>query len=380
MSRPVILHCSLTREDHGSVPYMLAWHHRRDDEAGFSPRFISLFERGTLWSGDCVSLAGHGWETVGALRRRFASAAQRRPADVIVYHDGWGLEWFAPLDGAARRVVFLHTERPHLDRLLRTYAPRIDGILSVSQGMVDRVRQVLPDFPAERIRTLPCFCDAPPHLARPPLAGPVRFGYAGRIVRAQKRLERLPALLAALDRRRVDYIFEVMGDGPYRAELQRALHQHPRVSFLPWRQGDDYWQTLTRWHSIVLLSDFEGFSRAVLEGMAAGAVPVHPDFSSAAAELLGPAAQEGLYPVGDMDAAADRLAALAGLSPSAFDSLSAACRSHHRYLTPAYYFSSFNDFMGKVMNAPARARPVPPPHWHDWLLLGAYTRLFPRRF
>ncbi|HWA85584.1 MAG TPA: glycosyltransferase [Opitutus sp.] len=379
MTTPTILHCALTREDDGSVPYILGFHRRGDVGSGFRPRFVSFFDRGSTWP-EGVTLAGHGWETIGALRRRFAAAARAAAADVAIYHDGWGVDWFAPLDGAARRIAVLHTERPHLDKLLRARAPQVDAFLSVSEGMADHVRRVLPDFPAERIRATPFFADAPAGLVARRPAGPVRFGYAGRIVQAQKRMERLPLLLAALDRRGVDYVFEVLGDGDYREKLQQRLRSHPRVKFLGWQKGADYWRTLAGWRAIVLLSDFEGLSRAMLEGMIAGAVPVHPDFSPAAAELLGPAASAGLYPVGAIEAAADRLAALARRPAAEVEALSAACRAHAGSKGIKDYFACFAGFVREILEAPSRARPVPPPRWHDGMLLGVYTRLFPLRF
>jgi glycosyltransferase involved in cell wall biosynthesis len=373
-----LLHCTLARNDNGSIQSLLGYHHRLDPASGFQSRFISYFDRTGRWDGDYTGLGGHGWETVGALRRRFAAAARRTPIDVAIYHDGWSLDWFAPIDGAARRFLFLHTERPQLDAALPAYAARVDGFLSVSRGMADHVRRVLPDYPTERVRSVSYFVDMPPeaatarHLMPPP--GPLRFGYAGRVVRPQKRMERLPALLAALDRRRVDYVFEVLGAGDYLEELQRLLSGNPRVKFIPWQQGSDYWQTLAGWRSVVLLSDFEGFSRAMLEGIMAGALPVHPDFSPAAAELLGPEAS-GLYPVGDMEAAADRLAALARLSPAETGLRNAACRAHLAHLTTDNYFANFRDFVHDTLVAPACARPEPLPWWHDRMLLGAYTRL-----
>jgi glycosyltransferase involved in cell wall biosynthesis len=374
-----VLHCTLAPNDQGSIQELLGYHHRRDAAFGLQSRFVSYFDRSNRWDGDYVGLGGHGWETVGALRRRFAAAARRTPVDVAVYHDGWALDWFAPIDGAARRFLFLHTERPQLDAALPAYASRVDGFLSVSRGMADHVRRILPDYPAERVQAVSYFVDMPAEAAAArspgaPPPGPLRFGYAGRVVRPQKRLERLPALLAALDRRRVDYVFEVLGAGDYLGELQRLLQGNPRVKFIPWQQGRDYWQTLAGWRAIVLLSDFEGFSRAMLEGITAGALPVHPDFSPAAAELLGPEAG-GLYPVGDMEAAADRLAALARLSPAEAGQRNAACRAHLSHLTPDNYFANFSDFVQATLAAPAWARPEPLPWWHDRMLLGAYTRL-----
>ena len=385
MPPPLILHCSAMREDHGGIQSVLAYHLTHDTALGFHPRFVSYFDRASTWSGDCIALAGHGWETVGSLRRRFAAAAAAHPADVAIYHDGWGLDWFAPIDNAARRVVFLHTEQPNTDALIRHYAPLVDGFLSVSQALADRMHRVAAGFPGERIRALPYFVDPPAWLetAKPVDAGPGsvwRIGYAGRLRRAHKRLDRLPALIAALDRRGVDYVFEVLGDGPYEPALRRSLGNHPRVKFLGWREGRDYWQTLLSWKVLVLLSDFEGFSRVSSEAMMGGVIPVYPDFSPAAAELLGPATAAGLYQVGDMAAAAERIVGLARLTPEQHATLGAACRQHLIRLTPENYFSAYGKYLNELLALPPHVRPAEPPRWQNLMPLGAYTRLFPERF
>lgn len=384
-SSTVILHCSTIREDRGGVPDALALHHAHDAEQGFAPRFISYFDRSADWGGDCASLAGHGWMPVGALRRRFARAATARPVDVAIHHDGWGLDWFAPLDGARRRIVYLHTERAHSDELIRAYAPWVDGFLSVSRSYADRVRRVLPEFPAERVSVPPYFMKIPAWVAGSPPAnpagGPWRLGYAGRVITGQKRLDRLPVLLAELDRRGLDYVFEVAGDGPDLAPLRQRLAGHPRVRFPGWLRGEAYWRTVAGWAAMVLLSDYEGFSRAGMEAMTCGVPVVHPNFSPAAAELLGPAAPAGLYPVGDMGAAADRIAGLAALSLPERRALGRACRAHLARHTKENYYTVYGDFVARIAAAPALARPPRrPPVWHDGMLLGLYTRLFPRWF
>lgn len=385
MDKPLILHASVSREDHGGIQSVLAYHLQRDEDFGLQPRFVSCFDRQARWPGDCTTLAGHGWERIGRLRERFRAEAARRPADVIVYHDGWGLEWFAPLDGARRRIVFMHAEPPQFDELIRRFAPWVDGFIGVSHAMAARIRRVIPDFPPERVRGMDYFADPPPEVTapgwqpvRPP--GPVRFGYAGRIVQQQKRMERLPGLLAELDRRGVDYVFELMGAGSYEAQLRQRLAGHPRVRWLGWRQGAEYWQTLATWRALVLLTDFEGLSRVSLEALSCGVVPVFPDYSPAAREVLGPLSDTGLYPVGDMNAAADRLAALAALSLAELDALAARARGHVLPRTADNYFAGFSGFVREILEAPARARVTPPPAWHDWVWLGLYTRLFPRRF
>ncbi len=384
MSPIKLLHCSSTREDHGGIQSVLVHHHASDAQMGFAARFLGYFDPAVTWRGDCATLAGRGGERVGTLRRRFAAVAGSRPADIVIYHDGWGLDWFAPLDRAARRVVFLHTEWPHADELLRTHGPWVDGFLSVSRAYADRVRRVLPDFPADRIRALPYFVDPPPDLSggggvtRGP--GPLRLGYAGRIVAAHKRLDRLPALIAELDRQRVDYQFELAGEGDLRTSLQRRLAAHPRVRFLGWQRGDAYWRALAGWDAQVFFSDYEGLSRAGMEGMLSGAMLIYPDFSAAAAELLGPQAAIGLYPVGDMVAAAQRIAALAAMDRAERSRLAVASCQHLAGHTPAHYNAAYREFLHGIMDRPAIARPQPPPVWHDWMPLGVYTRMFPQRF
>ena len=379
-----VLHVSAWREDHGGIQSTLRRHHECDASLGFAPGFISIFDQTATWPGACVSLGCHGWMSIRQVRRRLATAAAATPCALVVYHDGWGLEWFAPIDGAARRLVYLHTERAHADELLRTFDCRVDGFLAVSRGFADRVRRVLPNFPGERICELPFFVEPPAWVKglpeRGPLSRPLRLGYAGRVERDHKRLDRLPALIAALDRRQVDFRFEVLGDGSYLPELQWQLARDARVSFAGWRAGEEYWRTIVGWDVAVLLSDFEGFSRVTMECMCAGVLPVHPDFSPAATELLGPMAEQGLYRTGDVDAAAERIVGLAGLSGEAARTLRRAGIAHLAGHTGEKYDETYCGFLKRITALPARATASAPPSWMQKLPLAFYTRLFPRRF
>jgi glycosyltransferase involved in cell wall biosynthesis len=378
-----VLHVSAWREDHGGIQSTLRRHHARDAALGFASRFISVFDREATWPSGCASLAGRGWERVGAVRRRFAAAVAPWPDHVAIYHDGWGLDWFAPLDGARRRIVYLHTERPHADELLRIFAPRADGFLSVSRSYADRLRRVVPGFPEERIAVLPVVVEPPSWVAEAGARGRsgavLRIGYAGRVERGAKRLDRLPAFIAELKRRGVDFQFEVVGDGSYLEELRRTIND-PRVSFLGWLKVEDYWRKIAGWDVVVLLSDYEGFSCAVMECMCCGVVPVYPDFAAAAAELLGPAAGVGLYRTGDVAAAAARVAEVAQMEPASLATLRSACAAQFATHHAERYDRTFAEFVRQVVGLPARAQALPPSRWATALPLGVYTRVFPRRF
>lgn len=379
-----VLHVSAWREDRGGIQSTLRHHHEGDARLGLAPGFISVFDRTATWPGACVSLGCHGWMSLRGIRERFRAAAAKWPGALVIYHDGWGLEWFARDDGAARRLVYLHTERAQSDALVRTFARRVDGFVAVSRAFADRVRRVLPDFPAERIGVPPFFVEPPEWVRRRPepdgTGRPWRLGYAGRVEQGHKRLDRLPALLAALDRHKFDYRFEVLGEGSYLPELQRQLRRDDRVTFSGWRTGEHYWRTLANWDVLVLLSDTEGFSRVTMEGMCCGVHPVHPDFSPAATELLGPTAERGLYPTGDVAAAADRIVTLATLPAETRHALRQAGATHLAGHTAQKYDEAWGGFLERIKAMPARAVAPAPPFGLQDLPLGVCTRIFPHRF
>ncbi len=381
-----VLHVSARREDGGGIQSGLR-HHLENDEAatGLAPAFISLFEKTATWPGECVSLGLHGRMTMAAARRAFARAASRWPGSLVVHHDAWGLEWFASEDRAARRIVFLHTERPHADRLVRAFIPRADGFLAVSNALLDRVRRLEPAFSEERLSVPPYFLERPEWLVgaatRAEETGrPFVIGYAGRVEREHKRMDRLPALLAELDRRGVDHRFEVLGDGALRPELERRLAGNKRVTFLGWRRGAEYWRTIAEWDCVLLLSDYEGFSRVTMEAMSCRALPVHPEYSAAAAEVLGDLAERGLYPVGDVTAAAARVAAYVALTEAERRRCREMAERRFARHDPANYDREFGVFLNKIAELPPRARTPKPPRWTQYLPLGVVTRLCPRRF
>ena len=379
-----VLHVATFRENGGGTQSTLRWHHAYDALLGLAPAFLSIFDRRNTWTGECASLACHGWMSVGAVGQAFATAAARWPGSTVIYYDGWGLEWFAARDRAGRRLVYLQTERPNMDELLRRFAPLVDGFLCVSQGLADRVQRVLPEFPADRVCVPPFFVELPAWLQsrseKKPIGRPIRLGYAGRIELGHKRLDRLPGLLESLDHRGVGFTFEVLGEGPYLPKLMRKLAGDPRVTFSGWCKGDAYWQKLDQWDVLVLVSDYEGFSRVTMDAMCCGVMPVHPNFSAAAGELLGPAAEHGLYETGDVGQAAERIAAYAELPSATIVELRRAFLRHFANHTGAKYGESYAEFMRMIAAAPRRANSQPGQSWANLLPLGIYTRLFPNRF
>ncbi len=366
----------------GGLQSVLQHHVARDAGLGFDPQVIALFDRSAP-AEHPVRLAVRAWTWVGAARRRFARLAQPHAGATVMYHDGWGLRWWADRDRARRRIMYLHTETPQLEAVLQAAVPRVDAVFAISRSMLDRLHRAVPAFPVERSFYLPYLVEAAPidvPLERP--RGPVwRVGYAGRLEREHKRVERLPALVRALDATGLDYAFEILGSGSLEGALRQELAGHPRVTFCGRRAGAAYWQTLAAWDCLVLPSDFEGFSRVTMEGMMVGVLPVIPAYSAAAAEMVGPVGEAGLYPTGDMTAAAQRVLALAQTTPEQVQCWRREMLAHLAPHTVTHYEAAYRAAVEKVRALPpAQDTVAGPAGWESWLPLGVHTRLWPERF
>jgi len=134
-----------------------------------------------------------------------------------------------------------------------------------------------------------------------------------------------------------DVVLNVVGDGPYRQELETAIAaagltgSFVLAGSLPNRLLPPYY-----WDADVFLlpSEGEGFPRVVLEAMAAGRPIVSFDVGGVR-DLLGPQQREFLVPRGDIEAFASRVSTLLA-APELRWSLSQENReSVQRFNTPA---------------------------------------------
>lgn len=141
----------------------------------------------------------------------------------------------------------------------------------------------------------------------PPVAGPLRLAYVGRLEEPQKRVSRLAAVLERLTATGIEFSATVVGDGPARAEfeerLQRAgegVQQRVGMAGVLDRAGvAGVWRT----HDVcVLTSAYEGMPLALLEAMSAGVCPVVMAVDSGLPELLADRVNARVVPQGDIEA------------------------------------------------------------------------------
>lgn len=167
----------------------------------------------------------------------------------------------------------------------------------------------------ERVHTMICPVNCPGKLTRSyttERTKPIRLGYAGRIVVSQKRMDLMEQMIENLEARKINYYFELAGEGNYLQKMQEFIigrHLQEKVKLvgvLDKQEISVFWNDKD---ICINIADFEGRSRSVAEAMANGAVPVVTNTSGVKDDIRD--GENGyIVPIGDYEAIADRVAEL----------------------------------------------------------------------
>lgn len=190
----------------------------------------------------------------------------------------------------ALTVGVLHSDDPFYHGIIDGFVAgparwRLGALVVVSDFLEKTARLRAAEMPIARI---PCgvpLNDAP--VAPPPR--PFRLIWTGRMIDEQKRATDTARALASALEKWPDCAVSMIGDGPALPairEIFASYHAAGRVD-LPGRLDQAEIQSrLSSSHAFVLLSDYEGLSVSLLEGMAAGLPPVCLATRSGLADLL----------------------------------------------------------------------------------------------
>jgi len=120
-------------------------------------------------------------------------------------------------------------------------------------------------------------------------AGPLKLVYVGRLVQQQKRILDLVDALAMIMRTHFDITATLIGDGKERQAVQQRIDGYglkERIRIMGTVANEEIQAVISRYDVLVLLSDYEGTPGSVMDGMAAGLVPVCLDIAGGVQELI----------------------------------------------------------------------------------------------
>ena len=285
-----------------------------------SPRTSELFAEGP---GDLAAAAAAACEeTLPA-----ALEALDPPYDVVYAQDYYTAPFAVRLllDGAGRRLAcmshlplyagFTYFNKPHADEVhqaLEALCLRFADVVVAPSRFAKRVLASTHAIDADRIVVIGEGVQMNGGRRKEASSNgvPLRILGVARLVE-QKGLHFTVKVLASLRGRGVPYTFTLVGRGPLESRIRSLLDRHELHDRATLTREVDHDALLDLYaHSDVFLSTslYETFGLTVLEAMSRGCVPVAFRLP-ALRELIGEAGIT--VPVGDVEAAADAIAALA---------------------------------------------------------------------
>lgn len=163
---------------------------------------------------------------------------------------------------------------------------RMSALVCVSRYLEQTVLERQPH--KVRIRRMPSAVPVPAQAATFP-TNTLRLMYAGRLVEKQKRISEVTRALCQVVQAVPGTAAAIYGSGPAQDNVAALLHTYGQglpVQLMGKIDNAQIQQVMLQHHVLVLLSDFEGLSVAVMEAMACGLVPVCLQMSSRFDELV----------------------------------------------------------------------------------------------
>ena len=362
----------------GGVQSILKRHHSREQDS----HFLFSFEANNFKEPNISGLGVDGWDSIRCIRKKLAKHSDLFPDSVAVCHNMWGLQFLAELIPAKRRIGILHSDWTTLRPFLQSQKELLDGVLCVSNTLVELVAECLPELSKDnRIQLIPYPIDGVPIMPNRMslVKRPVIIGWIGRMQEEQKRVDRLPSLLKAFDDAQIDYRFELLGDGPMQEWLEKQLPTN-RTVFHGRKSGDDYYSTLSKWDFITSVSDYEGLPISMLEALSAGVLPLYPTIGSGGDEYAEKLSSNFVWEAFQFEQAASKLNLLlkqpeATLHQSRLNAVNLTARH-----SESEYFRIFDSFTKQIVDLPRISNaelPNRPFYFSDQLPFGLMTRIWP---
>ena len=362
----------------GGVQSILKRHHSREQDS----HFLFSFEANNFKEPNISGLGVDGWDSIRCIRKKLAKHSDLFPDSVAVCHNMWGLQFLAELIPAKRRIGILHSDWTTLRPFLQSQKELLDGVLCVSNTLMELVAECLPELSKDnRIQLIPYPIDGVPIMPNRMslVKRPVIIGWIGRMQEEQKRVDRLPGLLKAFDDAQIDYRFELLGDGPMQEWLEKQLPAN-RTVFHGRKSGDDYYSTLSKWDFITSVSDYEGLPISMLEALSAGVLPLYPTIGSGGDEYAEKLSSNFVWEAFQFEQAASKLNLLLKQPEATLHQLRLNAVNLTARHSESEYFRIFDSFTQQIVDLPRISNaelPNRPFYFSDQLPFGLMTRIWP---
>lgn len=179
-------------------------------------------------------------------------------------------------------ISVIHNDNTSLFEAHMLMSQYIDAIFCVSRQIKEHMCYLYKfDYKKYFFKEQPIAVDEN-LLPRHKRKGVLRIGYAGRLVKQQKRADLLIKLIQSMEEKKINYHFQIAGEGECMNIIQNYI-MHNKIemkvqllgrvakSKMPqfWKQQDIF----------INISEYEGTSLSMLEAMSYGCVPVVTDVS-----------------------------------------------------------------------------------------------------
>jgi colanic acid/amylovoran biosynthesis glycosyltransferase len=164
---------------------------------------------------------------------------------------------------------------------------RLSTVVCVSRYLESRVRAQKPE--GIEVARLPYGVPVPSGVTGYPQQRPLRLIYSGRLVEEQKQISQAVRSLCRAVKEIKNTEAVIYGDGPARGAVEEILRTEAAglpIRFAGSVDSAELQRQLLDAHALVLLSDYEGLSIALMEAMACGVVPICLRMRSGVPELV----------------------------------------------------------------------------------------------
>ncbi len=239
---------------------------------------------------------------------RFARKANQLGPAIILPGYCYDYMAAAPLLSEDIRIVnVLHSDDLFYYETQAEFKTLFDATVCVSRTIEEQSAKLVDEKRDRLAKTIPYGIGIPETETEANSVGPLKILYNGRLDSTQKRTQDLIPLCDALHETGTAFELTIIGDGELRETLTKGLDRHlkrGKVRLLGRVDPKEAEQACLSNHALLMTSAYEGLPLSLLEGMAAGCVPVLSEFKSGAGEIVEQGINGFRFPIGDIGEAA----------------------------------------------------------------------------